>query len=118
MNQDKQLTETNDSESNTSNSEKNTSQKESKDDIVLELKEEDKSKRFWQTSQQGIRGKANGFVMFFKNPKEAIRLFFKRSTLIVYIIAILSGLVGAAAAWVFGNYITLTRILFYGFIYN
>ena len=53
-----------------------------------------------------------------RHPKQFFQVLFRQRSLLIYMIAILSGLVGAGAAWVFSNYISLARILFYGLIYN
>ncbi|NHJ39852.1 MAG: CBS domain-containing protein [Asgard group archaeon] len=55
---------------------------------------------------------------YIKQPRKSLKLLFKQKTFLTYFIAIVSGFVGAGAAWVFSNYIALTRSLFYGLMFN
>ncbi|HUT81588.1 MAG TPA: chloride channel protein [Candidatus Bathyarchaeia archaeon] len=80
--------------------------------------EERKRETFWIMLQSGFKSTLTGIGFFFRHPKDAMRWIIKQKVFIVYLVAILSGFVGAAAAWVFSNYISLTRMFFYGLIFN
>ncbi|NHJ05654.1 MAG: chloride channel protein [Candidatus Heimdallarchaeota archaeon] len=88
-------------------------------EVKIKLSESEKEReRFWIMLSRGIKGTAFGIWQFIKHPKASIKWLFKQKNFLIYFIAILAGLVGAAAAWFFGNFISLTRILFYGLIYD
>ncbi|RLI67764.1 hypothetical protein DRO91_02425 [Candidatus Heimdallarchaeota archaeon] len=83
---------------------------------IIEL--EENRKRFWYRMQGGIKGTLYGIWEFFRHPKKTLKRFYKNKGLIVYLVAILAGVVGAIAAWFFSNYISIMRILFYGLMFN
>ena len=105
------------------NNSDDTKQAEERSEIYLEdqskiIEAEKKRENLWVIFQRGFVNTLKTIWLFFRHPKQSIQFLFRQKSFLIYLIAILSGLVGAAAAWVFGNYISLTRILFYGLIYN
>ncbi|MBN1329514.1 MAG: chloride channel protein [Candidatus Heimdallarchaeota archaeon] len=83
--------------------------------IVLQEK---KREKLWIFLQSDLRSTFTGIGFFFRHPKDAIKWVFKQKVFIIYLVAILSGLMGAGAAWVFSNFLSLSRILFYGLIFD
>ena len=85
----------------------------------IKLSESEKEReRFWIILSRGIKGTTYGMWEFIRHPIKSIKWLFKQKHFLIYFIAILAGFVGAGAAWFFGNFISLTRILFYGLIFN
>ncbi|MHA1156427.1 MAG: chloride channel protein [Candidatus Heimdallarchaeota archaeon] len=94
-------------------------------DDISEEEENKKKIEFGNESKNIFIAPERGFIytlktiwFSIKHPKQFFQSLFKHRSFLIYMIAILSGLVGAGAAWVFSNYISLTRILFYGLIYK
>jgi CIC family chloride channel protein len=87
-----------------------------KNDIRIEIEKPQKNQ--FEIFLQWVKEMLISLWEFIRHPRRKIALMIKNKTFLIYLIAILSGLIGAGAAWLFSNYISLTRSLFFGLMFN
>jgi len=121
LNTEKTIIDTNDADSNEDILEErllNGKPSESTSDTDKKVVMDNKLQRKWINFKEKTKQFFIDLWWGIKHPKKALSWLISNKHFTIILIAIISGVVGAGAAWVFSNLISITRIFFFGLMYD